>query len=106
MHETVIARSIIEEARKHGNVKEIHLEIGELAHVPSNDLLRCLKEIVRWKIVSSDVMAKARCDCGFEGHPDILDRGHDYFYIECPRCRNIPTLIKGQDIKILKVVAE
>lgn len=106
MHETIIANRIIEEASRHGKVREIHLEIGELAHVPASDLLKCLKELVGWKIISSDEAAKARCDCGFEGHPDILDRGHDYFYIECPRCRNIPDLVKGQDIKIMKVVVD
>ena len=106
MHETAITNSIIEEANKHGNVKELHLEIGELAHVPSDDLVKCLKSITPWKIVHTENEARSRCECGFEGHPKIVDRGHDYFYIECPRCQNVPELIKGTEIKILKGVIE
>ena len=52
MHETVIARGIIKEAEKHGKIKQIELEIGELAHVPAHELLECLESLVKWKIVS------------------------------------------------------
>lgn len=106
MHETVVAQRIIEEAEKHGNVKELHLEIGELAHVPARELLVCLSRLVKWKISSKIKKAKAKCRCGFEGHPKILERGHDYFFIECPKCRNIPDLAEGKDIKIVKVIVD
>ena len=106
MHETAIASGIIKEAKKHGSVKEIYLEVGELASVPSNEILECLKRIVPWKIHLKEKPAKVECPCGFEGHPEIIDRGHDYFFIECPRCKNIPDISDGKDIKILKVVVD
>ena len=106
MHETAIANNIINEAKKHGKVKEIFLEIGELAHVPANELLGCLHSLVKWKISSKEIPAKVKCVCGFKGHPSVLERGHDSFLIECPKCKNIPELVDGKDIKITKVVVE
>ena len=106
MHETDIANSIIKEAKKHGNVKEISLEIGELAHVPKEELLECLSSIVTWKINYIEKLAKVMCSCGFTGHPTILERGHDFFMIVCPSCKNTPELIEGKDIKIKDIVID
>ena len=104
MHETIIADSIINEARRHGAVKIIYLEIGELAHVPESELIGCLRRLVKWKIYSKEKKAKVKCKCGFMGHPKILERGHDSFLVECPKCKRIPKLVDGTQIKILKVV--
>ena len=106
MHETVIAHNIIQEASKYGNVKELYIEAGELAHVPPEELLDCLKSLVDWKIHFTIVPAKVKCGCGFEGKPKILERSHDSFLIECPKCGNVPNLTEGKDIKITKVVVE
>ncbi len=106
MHETVIANNIITEAKKHGEVKDIYLEIGELAHIPKSDLLECIKKLVKWKIHAEEKKAEVKCACGFSGEPKILDRGHDYFFIECPECKKIPELIDGKDIKIVKVIVK
>jgi Zn finger protein HypA/HybF involved in hydrogenase expression len=106
MHETVIANNIIKEAEKQGQVQELYLEIGELAHVPANELLECLKTLVDWKINSKEIQAKVKCSCSYEGHPTILERGHDSFLIECPKCKSIPEITEGKDIKITKVIVE
>jgi len=106
MHETVIADKIIKEAMSHGKVKRIELEIGELASVPEDELTECLSRLVKWKIVSKEKPAKVKCSCGFSGHPKVLERGHDYFFIECPKCRKVPEIIDGKDIRILSVVVE
>jgi len=107
MHETLIAQNIIKEAEKHGKVKEIYLEIGELAHVPANELIECLQTLVDWKIHFKEIPAKIKCDCGFIGNPIILERGHDSFLIECPKCKNpMPEITKGKDIKIKKVIVK
>lgn len=103
MHETVIAHTIINEAKKHGDVQEIFLEVGELAHVPLHDLLPCLRSLVPWKIHAKEVPAISTCDCGYAGHPTILERGHDAFVIECPTCREVPMLTGGTDIMLAKV---
>ena len=104
MHETVFARRIIDEAKKHGIVERIELEIGELAHVPSGDLLECLHRLVPWQIDAWEKKATGQCACGFSGPPIILERGHDMFMIECPACKGIPDLTAGNEIKVVKVV--
>ncbi|MBS3136604.1 hydrogenase maturation nickel metallochaperone HypA [Candidatus Woesearchaeota archaeon] len=103
MHETVIAKGIIKEAMKHGSPEEINLEIGELAHVPAYELAGCLKQLVDWKITYTEQVAFVSCDCGFSGHPTVLERGHDSFLIECPECGSVPKLLAGTEIKIVSV---
>jgi Zn finger protein HypA/HybF involved in hydrogenase expression len=106
MHETIIARNIITEAEKHGDILELHLEIGELAHVPKEELLACLQTLVPWSIIAREKKAECECLCGYTGPPVILERGHDSFLIECPECASMPSLTEGTDIKILKVVVK
>jgi Zn finger protein HypA/HybF involved in hydrogenase expression len=106
MHEVAIAQNIIEEAKKHGEVEEIYLELGELSHAPSHELVEYLQRLVDWKIHSREIPAKVKCSCGFEGRPIILERSHDSFLIECPKCKAVPELINGKDIKIVKVVVK
>ncbi|MFH1400285.1 MAG: hydrogenase/urease maturation nickel metallochaperone HypA [Nanoarchaeota archaeon] len=103
MHETAIAEGIIKEARKHGDVVSIVLDIGELAHVPGEELIECLKRLVDWKITWTERPAKARCSCGFSGHPEVLERGHDHFMIECPDCGETPDLEDGTEVRIVSV---
>lgn len=104
MHETVIAQNIITEAEKHGAVKEVQLEIGELAHVPGTDLIACLERLKPdWKIHWKEIPAHIACNCGFAGHPAVLERGHDSYLYECPECGEIPDLTDGTTVKIIKV---
>jgi Zn finger protein HypA/HybF involved in hydrogenase expression len=106
MHETVFAKKIIDEASKQGNVKAITLEIGELAPVPANELVECLEQLVEWDIQYTETLSKIKCECGFIGHPTIVERGHDYFFIECPKCKEIPEVLEGQEIKIVSVFVQ
>ncbi len=106
MHETAIAKNIISEAEKHGEVESIKLDIGELAHVPGNELVECLKKLVDWTIEWKETPARVECECGFRGHPSILERGHDSFLIECPQCRSLPALTGGNEIKIVEVMVK
>ena len=106
MHETVIANNIIMEVKKYGEIEKLHLEIGELAAVPANELLECLKSAAGWKVIGTEKRARVRCSCGFNGHPTVLERGHDSFLIECPKCKRVPEIIEGQDITIKKVVVK
>ena len=106
MHETVFCERIISEAQKKGKVKAIHLELGELAHVPPHELLETLKRLVPWTIHATEKKAYVMCSCGYQGEPTILERSHDAFMIECPQCNDIPELIDGFEIKIEKVVVE
>jgi Zn finger protein HypA/HybF involved in hydrogenase expression len=103
MHETVFARKIIEDAEKQGNVTEVYVELGELAPVPPHELLECLRSLVPWRVDSRVKQASVKCTCGFSGRPKILERGHDFFFIECPECGQVPELIDGKDVKIISV---
>lgn len=105
MHETVIAKSIIEQAQKQGEVAKIVLEIGELAHVPPNELVECLMQMVDYPIEFTEIPSQVECDqCGFCGHPKVLERGHDSFFIECPRCQlAMPKVVSGTEVKLVSV---
>jgi len=105
-HETVIAHNVIEEAKKHGEVKAISLEIGELAHVPAPEFLECMERLVDWKISWKERPAVVKCSCGFSGHPKVLERGHDFFLIECPSCGEVPDVVDGKDITLLDVTVD
>ncbi len=106
MHETVIARSIIEEANRHGDVEAISLEIGELAPVPEHELVACLRELTGWKIESKEKTAVVKCACGFEGRPIILEKSHDAVLFECRKCEETPSIISGNEIMISKVTVK
>jgi Zn finger protein HypA/HybF involved in hydrogenase expression len=104
MHETVIARRIVDDAREHGEVLEIYLELGELGHVPPEELVECIRKLVPWKVHWTERPAEVICACGFAGHPTVLERGHDHFLIECPGCGETPDLLAGTDFVLCKVV--
>ena len=104
MHETAIVHELITEAKKHGDVQRISLEIGELAHCPGEEIIECFKRLVPWKISWKEIPARVKCACGFVGHPSILSRGHDHFMIECPKCKKVPELKTGTQIIIKDVV--
>ncbi|OIO65384.1 hypothetical protein AUJ68_03250 [Candidatus Woesearchaeota archaeon CG1_02_57_44] len=103
MHEMAFVNKIISEASHHGAIKEVHLEIGELAHVPGQDIVDTLTRIVDWKVSWTEKPAQCKCRCGYRGPPRILDRGHDHFLIECPPCGAVPELTDGTDIVIKSV---
>ena len=103
MHETVIAKRIIEDAERQGEVKKLVLEVGELAHISKDELEPTLRDMVAWELDLSEEKAECQCDCGYEGVPKVLERGHDVCLYECPRCGNVPELTKGADIRIVSV---
>ncbi len=104
MHESAYANKIIYEANKHGDVKGITLEVGELAPVPAKDLVEFMRRAVSWQIKFVEKENVVECDCGFKGRAKITERGHDYYFIECPECsNNSPDIVSGEQIKIVSV---
>jgi Zn finger protein HypA/HybF involved in hydrogenase expression len=103
MHEQAFIDKIIEQASAQGEIESVFLEIGELAHVPGEDLVTSFRTRVSWGIDWEEIPAQVRCDCGFSGHPTILERGHDHFMIECPKCKGVPIIVSGTDIKLVNV---
>jgi len=103
MHETVIANKIIEDAKKHGEIKSAVIEVGEIAHITAEELRETLSDMISWDITITEKKAKVKCGCGYEGEPKIIERKHDLLYFECPQCGNVPDILEGNQI-ILKEV--
>ncbi len=106
MHETIIANKIIEEAKKHGKVKAISVEVGELAGIHDHDLEKTLKGMVKWDVKVSKKNATVRCSCGYKGRPKIVERGHDFVIFECPECKKIPKVVDGDEVILKEVKVE
>ena len=103
MHETFFVNQIIEEARKKGKVRSITIEVGDLAHLPAEDLEKALKDRVNWHINIKRKKAEVLCDCGYKGEPNILEHKHDLTLFSCPKCDYIPKIIEGEDIILREV---
>jgi|TARA_Y100000310_G_scaffold345817_1_gene470420 Zn finger protein HypA/HybF involved in hydrogenase expression len=103
MHETIIAQKIIEDAKKHGEIKSAVIEVGEIAHITAKELKETLTDMVSWSITVTEKKAKVKCSCGYEGEPKIIERKHDLVYFECPECGKVPSVLEGSQI-ILKEV--
>jgi len=107
MHETIIAKQIIDEAKKRGKVKSIKVEVGEMGHLPANEFYATITTMVDWKVNMIVKNGKVKCSCGYVGRPNILERGHDVCVFECPKCGDVPKkILEGQDIKLLEVEVE
>ena len=103
MHETIIAKDIIAEAEKHGKVTKIVVEVGDLGHLPADEMEATLKKMVSYEVEVVSKKATVKCACGYEGNPKILEHHHDFTLFECPECKAVPQIVDGKDI-ILKSV--
>ena len=104
MHERSIASGIIEEAARHGKVTGVTVVVGDLAHLPADEMEAVLKEMTHWNVVVEKAPAEVRCGCGFHGAPEIVKHTHDYTFFKCPKCGEVPEeVLAGKDI-ILKDV--
>jgi Zn finger protein HypA/HybF involved in hydrogenase expression len=106
MHETIIAKEILKEARekaKGKKIKSITLEVGELAHLPANELKEVLRAIADFKIIVKQVKANVKCECGYEGPPRVLAQHHDFTLFECPECSKQPKILSGTDIVLREI---
>ena len=113
MHEFSIAMNIVEIATDYAEkdnasvVKEIEIEVGELAGVVRDALEFCLESAVKetilegasWNIIS--VPGKARCtSCSH------VFRIHDFFTL-CPKCNSpAPEVIQGKELRVKSLVVE
>jgi Zn finger protein HypA/HybF involved in hydrogenase expression len=106
MHETIIAKKILEQARKKAKGKKIvsiTLEVGELAHLPADELKEVMSSMADFKVNIKQTKAKVKCKCGYEGPPRILAHQHDFTLFECPRCKATPKVISGADIVLKEI---
>ncbi len=106
MHETAIAKKIIEEAEKRAGkkrIKSITIEVGDLAHLPANELREFMKNITDYEVRIVSKKAMVRCKCGYEGEPGILAHEHDFALYECPECGSTPKVLSGEDIVLKEI---
>jgi hydrogenase nickel insertion protein HypA len=124
MHELSVITSVVEtikqEMKKHKNlicVKEIRLEVGELAFL-SHDALkfgfRALTE--KEKKVNSKglriikVKAKVKChNCGYKGPMKLEDSKEYHVHVplfSCPKCGGQIVVIKGKECTIKNLVLD
>lgn len=112
MHDTLISKDIIgaaeKQAAKHqGHVKSITVEVGDLGHLPLEELKDTLTQMKPdWDIKFVPKKAKAKCVCGFEGEPDILEHSHGHSVYVCPQCGSVPEITDGSDIILKEVEVE
>jgi Zn finger protein HypA/HybF involved in hydrogenase expression len=107
MHDTLISKDIIETAQKKGKVKGITVEVGDLGHVPAEELKETLNRMVPdWHVEMVEKKAKVRCACGYEGEPKILEHSHGHCVFFCPKCKRVPEVIEGKDIVLKEVEVE
>ncbi len=102
MHEIII-EDIIEEAKKHGKVTAIKLEVGELFPLNTVEIQSLLREKTNWRIEIENKTSDVSCTCGYEGPAKILQKGSDYTLFSCPRCNSIPKVNDGDDVNLKEV---
>ena len=103
MHDVAIAKEIIKKAKELGATKGIHLEVGELAEFPADELVENIKNITCWDIKVDAKDSKVQCGCGYEGRAQILEKGHGFCFFNCPKCGGKPVVMEGGEIKIIGV---
>src|SRR3989344_4854 len=103
MHETIIAKKIIDEAKKSGAKKAIEVEVGILSEITSEELLDALKNMAKWDVKEISRKRRVKCSCGYIGEARIIDRGHGYCLFNCPKCSGKPSVLEGGEIKITGV---
>jgi Zn finger protein HypA/HybF involved in hydrogenase expression len=107
MHETILAKEIIKKAQEFGKVKEITVEVGELAHLPLEDMKHTMSEMVKWKLNFVLKPATVVCKCGFKGRPKVIEHSHDFTLFQCPDCEaELPKIVDGEDIILKDVEVE
>lgn len=103
MHEILLAQKIIKEAKLQGASKKIYLEVGELSDIEPEELEESIKGLVNWDILMKSKKSRVKCDCGYLGEAQILDKGHGYCMFQCPKCYLQPQVLEGGEIKIIGV---
>lgn len=106
MHDTIIAKELIEKAKEQGDVKSIVIEVGDLAHLPAGEIKEILELMTNWEIKVIEKIAKVRCKCGYIGKPKILKKMHSSTVFVCQKCSAIPQVLEGRDIILKEVIVD
>lgn len=108
MHEFSVMSQMVElilaEAKKREAecIEQVNLEVGEFTFL-AEEQLRFTYEILtkgtigeNSNLVITSVKGKIRCDCGYEGGPELPEEIHMLFPIlKCPKCGKIAQVKEG-----------
>ena len=107
MHETVIVNKLLEDAKvlaKGKKIKSIHIMVGELAHIPAEEIKPFLKDMLPFEFTVEETESMVECECGYKGRPNIVEKGHDITIYLCPRCKAIPAKVLAGDQIVIKSI--
>src|SRR3989338_2614916 len=74
MHDLFAVQRIIEEAKKHGEIKEISIEMGELCDLHDHDIKGRIEELTGWIVNFTIKPSNIKCGCGYKGEPKIIEK--------------------------------
>jgi len=103
MHDTLIANMVMKDLANYKDIEAVSIEVGELAEVTAAELESAMKAMVKYKLDIKEKKATVRCKCGFEGRPEILERGHHFTVFVCKKCGDVPEITEGNKIIIKDV---
>lgn len=107
MHDTLISKDIIQAAEAQGTVKSITVEVGDLGHLPLEELRETLCSMVPdWEVNLVPKKAVVKCACGYRGEPNIIEHKHGHSIYVCPKCGLVPEVLEGADIILKEVEVE
>ncbi len=104
MHEQAYIDAILKNIDDVNGIKELVIEVGELAGIEGGHLREHIVDRFGWDVEIIKKNAVVKCECGFEGRPKIVQRLHDFVVFECSSCGDVPSVVEGEDIKIIKVI--
>lgn len=104
MHEHSFIQAIIEPIEDKEKVVKVELEVGELVGIEAGHLKDHLVDETGWSVDVEEVESLVKCDCGYSGRAKIRERLHDLVIFECPSCGRVPSVLRGKDVKIVRVV--
>jgi Zn finger protein HypA/HybF involved in hydrogenase expression len=108
MHDIIFSKAILREINeikdKDKKINSVYLELGELVGIEKQVLKETLKKIsgINFEIFTVD--SRVRCECGYEGRAKIEQKLHDLVIFTCPKCNNIPSVLTGDKVKIVKII--
>lgn len=103
MHDTIIAKMVMDDLNKHKNIVSARIEVGELAEITAAELEKALKAMAKFRIEVTEKKAKVKCRCGHTGSPEVLERGHHFSVFACKKCGEVPEILEGNEIRIKDV---
>ena len=81
-------------------------KVGELAPIPAQELAAAL-DFTGWNVEMQTREGTVQCKCGYNGRPNITEKGHDYTIYHCPECKHqLPRIVDGDHVILREVTVK